>query len=404
MLFISGDQGGSASSPPRCLMHGFAVHTKYELAPPYPIFSPKVFLKLDGVLVVNTGDSLVAVSVDIEDNHGGFGFGLYSPRVARTMSTISSVSSPSDDQVSTDSRDLLSDKETAPTDLLGSFLPSPPSSGYRFTPKDTTNVTSPNDRESRHPGHLRERRVSSTGKENQLSKSLGSPLGPNTDSNRLDTSNRSSRSMDVYNFEAHTTTPKKEAESDSGEFIEVMSDHAGSSYRSTVRTSLSYPQGAKMQNISSASHEEINLMQQLESIDSQESTPAVVATDLDKSDPFEKPTALPRLSAARDSTSSRDNSNNRTAYSSLSLVPPEAPHPLTKTLCSPGYLKYDTGSSTCSSCVSSPIILQSDSQCFTYSVRRYIDQFGLEGPIDVEGRTAYHSFLIHMQTLLLTAQ
>ena len=69
-------------------MHGFVVHTKYELAPPYPRFYAKFFLKLDGVVVVNTGDSLVAISVDIEDNHGGFGFGLYSPRVARTMSTI----------------------------------------------------------------------------------------------------------------------------------------------------------------------------------------------------------------------------------------------------------------------------------------------------------------------------
>ena len=42
-------------TPPRCMNHGFAVHTKYELAPPYPAFTPKVFLKLDGVVILNTG-------------------------------------------------------------------------------------------------------------------------------------------------------------------------------------------------------------------------------------------------------------------------------------------------------------------------------------------------------------
>lgn len=57
-----------------CLHHSFTVHTSYELAPPYPLFSPKVYLKLDGVVVINTGDSLIAISTQIEE--GGKGLGL----------------------------------------------------------------------------------------------------------------------------------------------------------------------------------------------------------------------------------------------------------------------------------------------------------------------------------------
>lgn len=369
---LAGYNGSSHSSPPRCIMHGFTVHTKYELAPPYPTFAPKIFLKLDGVAVVNTGDSLVALSVDIEDNHGGFGFGLYSPRVARTMSTISSVSSPSDDQISTDSHDPLSEREQereTATDLLGSFLPSPPPCVYSrvasYTPKDTTNMASTSER----PAHLRERRVSSTGKENQLNKSLDSPLSIA----KMETPNKTQRSIDVYNFEANTPTPKKEE--DSGEFIEVMTEATGSSFsRATVRTSLTFPQGARLLNTSNTTADEISLCQN----DSMESQP--LEQDIDKSDPFEKPPAPQRVTIGRDPST-----QTTRVYTALTLNPPDG-YPLVKALCSPGYLKYDTASSTCSSCVSSPIILQSDSQCFTYSVRRYIECFGVEGPIDVEGK------------------
>ncbi len=74
----------------------------------------------------------------------------------------------------------------------------------------------------------------------------------------------------------------------------------------------------------------------------------------------------------------------------LTLIPPES-LPLSKNFpFSPGCggkFEAAAGSSTCSSCVSSPIILQSDSQCFTYSVRRYVESYGRpESPtVDVEG-------------------
>ncbi|CAH1243511.1 DCAF15 [Branchiostoma lanceolatum] len=53
----------STPVPLRCLRHSFTLHTKYELAPPFPPFHPKVSLKLDGVIVLNTADSLVALSI-----------------------------------------------------------------------------------------------------------------------------------------------------------------------------------------------------------------------------------------------------------------------------------------------------------------------------------------------------
>ena len=196
------------------------------------------------------------------------------------------------------------------------------------------------------------------------------------------------RSMDVYNFDA-SSTPKKEE--DTSEYFKVTTDSSRGS--STVRTSLAYPpQGARMstQRGDSKSTQEINLN-----------------TD-NSTDPthqsFEKPQLPPshRLSnnnsnnpVATHSNSSHSNNKDSTCVTptksmgSLSLIPPppvETGFNLAKGLCSPG-CKYDT-SSTCSSCISAPIILQSDSQCFTYSVRRYVEAYGVpgDGPIDVEGR------------------
>ena len=60
--FVSADP----QLPAKCLKHTFTVHTKYELAPPYPAFNPRSFLKLDGVAILNTGYSLVALNVELE--------------------------------------------------------------------------------------------------------------------------------------------------------------------------------------------------------------------------------------------------------------------------------------------------------------------------------------------------
>lgn len=50
----------------QCLLHSYCVHTKFDLAPPFPFFSPRVQLRVDGIVVLNTGDSLVALQVDTQ--------------------------------------------------------------------------------------------------------------------------------------------------------------------------------------------------------------------------------------------------------------------------------------------------------------------------------------------------
>jgi len=50
----------------QCLRHSFCVHSKFELAPPFPFFSPRVQLRVDGIVILNTGDSIVAIQVDTQ--------------------------------------------------------------------------------------------------------------------------------------------------------------------------------------------------------------------------------------------------------------------------------------------------------------------------------------------------
>nr|XP_054764093.1 uncharacterized protein LOC129270790 [Lytechinus pictus] len=75
---------------PTCLKHGFAVHTKYELAPPFPSFSPKHSLSKDGVTVLNTGYSIIALAVSL--GKGSPCSSLYSPgnSSARSFATRAS--------------------------------------------------------------------------------------------------------------------------------------------------------------------------------------------------------------------------------------------------------------------------------------------------------------------------
>ena len=407
VFWCAGFQGGLSSAPPRCLNHAFTVHTKYDLAPPYPSFVPKVFLKLDGVVVVNTGDSLVALCVDIEDNHSGFGFHLYSPRITRSVSNLSTMSSsPSEDQMSVDSHERFSDArvssdvEMAPTEpLMNLLVHSPCSSGtvlYRNppTPKDTTNVGGVI-MEHRTPAALRERHAS-TGKENVgMVKQLGSPPpvsevgtggggggGGGTPRHETPPSARPHRSLDVYNFEGGT--PKKEEEP--GDYPDP--DSTSTSPRAgSVRATLSFSsfqRGARMRN----SSEEINLLHGDTLLDSQ---PLEELIDDKSADHFEKPSGIPRSHVGVREPPSNP---QRAFTTNLSLVPPDS-FGLGKAMAiSPGYGKFDTGSSTCSSCVSSPIILQSESQCFTYSVRRYVDSFGQgrpDSPIDIEGELCSES-------------
>jgi len=50
-----------------CLQHGATVHTQFDLVSPYPRIEPRVSLKVPGTVLINTGNYLHALSIDIED-------------------------------------------------------------------------------------------------------------------------------------------------------------------------------------------------------------------------------------------------------------------------------------------------------------------------------------------------
>ena len=355
--------------------------------------------------MVNTGDSLIALSVNIEDNHGGFGFGLYSPRVTRSVSNLSTASSsPSDDQMSCDcdllerpaagSTPLEEVENTSETVLLGSSVlaaQSPCSNSVTPTVMVGVGPHVPNvpkdgiaQGENMRLFTVRERPPTLPGKENQLSSPVQTPLEAPTARHETPNS-KLHRAWDVYNFEG--STPKKD-ELDTSEYYEVVHESPSSSQPggTKVRATLAfagYQQSASM----GASTEEISLFQG-DSMDSQS-----LDDELDRPSVFQKPAEVSsiRLPSRDPSTSSSGvgaGGISPRGLSGLTLIPPEN-FTLTKGLCvSPGCGKLEqaAGSSTCSSCVSSPIILQSDSQCFTYSVRRYVECYGRpESPVDMEG-------------------
>lgn len=72
----------------KCLAHKYAFHTKFELTPPYPPFCPRTQLKIDGVAVVNTGDSIVALAVCVGDSC------KHSPMCRMDCSVVESMDDP----------------------------------------------------------------------------------------------------------------------------------------------------------------------------------------------------------------------------------------------------------------------------------------------------------------------
>ena len=61
IIFVTGPGDKSL-----CLKHGFCFHSKYELTPPFPMFCPRLQLKCDGTVILNTGDSIVALCVQLD--------------------------------------------------------------------------------------------------------------------------------------------------------------------------------------------------------------------------------------------------------------------------------------------------------------------------------------------------
>jgi hypothetical protein len=56
-----------------CLEHGVTVHTAFDLVTPYPKFDPRVSLKRNGTVVVNTGNLLHSFHVQLETLGAGKG-------------------------------------------------------------------------------------------------------------------------------------------------------------------------------------------------------------------------------------------------------------------------------------------------------------------------------------------
>ncbi len=49
-----------------CLEHGVTIHTSFDLVPPYPNFEPKISMKRDSCVVINSGNLLHCLHFDLE--------------------------------------------------------------------------------------------------------------------------------------------------------------------------------------------------------------------------------------------------------------------------------------------------------------------------------------------------
>lgn len=56
----------------RCLRHGLTVHTMFSVFPPYPPINLSVAVKDENRIIVNTGNCLHVLSIDLEDTCEGF--------------------------------------------------------------------------------------------------------------------------------------------------------------------------------------------------------------------------------------------------------------------------------------------------------------------------------------------
>ena len=53
-----------------CLEHGFTIHSSFDLVPPYPRFEPRISMKCDSSVVINTGNLLHCLNFDLEKIKG----------------------------------------------------------------------------------------------------------------------------------------------------------------------------------------------------------------------------------------------------------------------------------------------------------------------------------------------
>ncbi|XP_064624795.1 DDB1- and CUL4-associated factor 15-like [Lineus longissimus] len=291
-----------SSGETACLKHGFTVHTKFELAPPYPFFFPQTHLRIDGVAVMNTGDSLIAMSVELED-------GL-------NQSTLLV------------SQDVPADSEHM---QLGA-------EAGNFNFAQTSGVTLYNE---------------------TITKSVESDYSENIMSPPM---------MDTHSFTEYKKYGHLHCFSS-----ETTDQEQSPQIGANTHRPLEY-----RDNNSNTAPKSPDLKSQDPPLKNQDS-------------PFTVPEPMPH---------GREDMKENKLYPKMD---PKMPSPDTVRLevtLSPCFIKIDDGTcSTESSCYSSPIILQNDSQCFTYSVRKYADiENPSESPLDPEDMPddlslAYHSVL-----------
>ncbi|CAH1773548.1 unnamed protein product [Owenia fusiformis] len=273
-----------------CLQHSFAVHTKFELAPPFPFFTARTSLSIDGVAVLNTGDSLIALSVELGNKCHLEG-------------------------------SLLSQRDLNLKEDPFLFLPS----------SSDTSVPS---REDSQRSYVANRLLSpGTDKENVFS----TPLSPLSDCTNMREQKNNLSSKD------------------------------------------------KNLDLSSVEDDNLKSMSSPESPILQPPTPPIKDKDsiqrLNPSSPGsagENPyLALP--------LGDRNNLNKYTYLSPLCLSLENGAEP---------------SEGTCSSCVSSPLVFQNDSKCFTYSIRRYVESSHLDNTEPEDDLSLSYNSILPLEVLM----
>ncbi|XP_074642049.1 DDB1- and CUL4-associated factor 15-like isoform X2 [Tubulanus polymorphus] len=327
----------------KCLRHGYTVHTRFELAPPYPFFTPKTHLKIDGVAVMNTGDSLIAMSVDLDDSF-----------TDKTYLFPSELPQPELDSIYSEST-RCSMTETMIANLSGALLDA--GSGLLLREKSSNagdllrrdaqgRTVLANDENARNANDERNSYFHAPSSNNMPPPSHGLELRcfNSDDQSKSNSRSPADSSHDVYKFTDAASPPMTFGfRAPSDKFYDLLKrDLPSTNFDSTICSTTQSGKENVKENAAVTEHK------------SSKDQRLLVST--------------PPMDSCR-------------LGSEISW--------------SPCVIRCEE-SSTTSSCYSSPLILQNDTQSFTYSVRKYIDSDGpSDAPIDMDDdlSMSYHSVL-----------
>ena len=310
--------GYESDTPVRCLTHSFAVHSHYEVAPPYPQFVPHVSMACPGVAVFNTGDSLVALDIHVDTSLSRCC--LVSVQFASDLCPPSLVNSGVGADDVTDYDETLAASESAV------FPATPCSSASTLAAhKDDEQATA--DTPTADPAAFPERK-------SKLPMNVGSPGV----SSQWHLCVCSSETVAQCEDKSHvdTSVPHRNTGAD------VRADSPPTSMTLTSSLSQTPSDNSDSVGISQTSNK-----------------------NEDRSAVFDFPVTSPQLF-------DRGSGLNVGMYRSLSHA--------TSTSCSPAAV------------ASSPVIVQNDTQCFTYSIRRYSS--AVTHTADIEGIDANHQHVL----------